>query len=222
MCVQHLPCNRRAYRRMIINFVWAFGYNVLAIPVAAGKQRLQWLMAWYFCLLVAGQQQQQQQQQQPLSLDLSSQLCPTQLCKQVLISHCSCASRSVAFDNWCTKAQRSCVCWWQVCLITCCDAAAPVAAGVLYPLTHQLMPPWVAAVAMAASRWVATWCRAVPLWHQLSTAAVTLSQLTRHHCCCMRQWQSRLLTCRLVDMALLFRQPLLAAVAPASLSRKAA
>jgi hypothetical protein len=79
---------------MIINFVWAFGYNVLAIPVAAGKQRLQWLMAWYFCLLVAGQQQQQ-----PLSLDLLSQLCLTQLCKQVLISHCSCASRSVAFDN---------------------------------------------------------------------------------------------------------------------------
>jgi len=27
-----------------------------------------------------------------------------------------------------------------------------VCAGVLYPLTHQLMPPWVAAVAMAASR----------------------------------------------------------------------
>eukprot|EP00878_Enallax_costatus_P018755 GHUV01019762.1.p1 GENE.GHUV01019762.1~~GHUV01019762.1.p1 ORF type:complete len:112 (+),score=29.01 GHUV01019762.1:936-1271(+) len=29
--------------------------------------------------------------------------------------------------------------------------AIPVAAGVLYPFTHQLMPPWVAAVAMAAS-----------------------------------------------------------------------
>jgi cation transport ATPase len=30
--------NCRAYRRMIINFVWAFGYNVLAIPVAAGEE----------------------------------------------------------------------------------------------------------------------------------------------------------------------------------------
>lgn len=29
--------------------------------------------------------------------------------------------------------------------------AIPFAAGALYPLTHQLMPPWVAAVAMAAS-----------------------------------------------------------------------
>ncbi|KAF6255248.1 E1-E2 ATPase-domain-containing protein [Scenedesmus sp. NREL 46B-D3] len=29
--------------------------------------------------------------------------------------------------------------------------AIPVAAGVLYPISHQLMPPWIAAVAMAAS-----------------------------------------------------------------------
>lgn len=29
--------------------------------------------------------------------------------------------------------------------------AIPLAAGVAYPLTHALMPPWVAAVAMAAS-----------------------------------------------------------------------
>mgnify|MGYP001807144739 CR=1 FL=1 len=30
--------------------------------------------------------------------------------------------------------------------------AVAVAVGVLYPFTHELMPPWVAAVAMAASR----------------------------------------------------------------------
>jgi Cu+-exporting ATPase len=29
--------------------------------------------------------------------------------------------------------------------------AIPIAAGVLYPISHQLMPPWIAAVAMAAS-----------------------------------------------------------------------
>lgn len=29
--------------------------------------------------------------------------------------------------------------------------AIPVAAGAFYPVSHQLMPPWVAAVAMAAS-----------------------------------------------------------------------
>jgi Cu+-exporting ATPase len=29
--------------------------------------------------------------------------------------------------------------------------AIPVAAGALFPWTHELMPPWVASVAMAAS-----------------------------------------------------------------------
>jgi Cu+-exporting ATPase len=29
--------------------------------------------------------------------------------------------------------------------------AIPIAAGVLFPLTHQQMPPWVAALAMAVS-----------------------------------------------------------------------
>ena len=29
--------------------------------------------------------------------------------------------------------------------------ALPLAAGALYPLTHALLPPWVAALAMAAS-----------------------------------------------------------------------
>eukprot|EP00879_Flechtneria_rotunda_P019432 GHRR01020410.1.p1 GENE.GHRR01020410.1~~GHRR01020410.1.p1 ORF type:complete len:254 (+),score=92.95 GHRR01020410.1:329-1090(+) len=31
-----LDISSRAYRRMVLNFVWAYGYNMLAIPLAAG------------------------------------------------------------------------------------------------------------------------------------------------------------------------------------------
>ena len=32
----HPSCRRRSYRKMIENLVWAAGYNVVALPVAAG------------------------------------------------------------------------------------------------------------------------------------------------------------------------------------------
>lgn len=37
---------------------------------------------------------------------------------------------------------------WAYGYNTC---AIPLAAGVLYPATHRLLPPWIAALAMAAS-----------------------------------------------------------------------